>query len=88
MTPDEFDEVVTEFSGLLDYPYFYATCEDGGTLCFFCCRDEARIIRAALDSSCPDDRQWKVVEVNVNDDNEEKICDHCYTPIMTMREPG
>jgi len=54
----------------------YAICDDAGTLCHDCIEVEFSRCYEAVESDCPDDRQWKVVAVEIGDES-PVWCDHC-----------
>jgi hypothetical protein len=64
------------------YPMIYTTA-DGGCLCA-ACANGGNGSRAAetLDKDCPDDDQWRVVDFDVVNDEQEVRCSHCNTIIM------
>ncbi len=53
------------------YPLYYL-CADGGVLCSKCANTEIKL------TSDPDaDTQWKIVDVDINWEDNHLICDHC-----------
>jgi hypothetical protein len=56
------------------YPLYYITA-DGGVLCPKCANDNFDL---TLDK---DDPQWYIVDIGVNWEDEELICDNCYKKI-------
>ena len=79
------------------YPVRYVVA-DGGTLCAACVNGGNGSRAAdALDRDCPDDDQWRIVDYDIIDrDNDEQWadvteairCDHCRTIISFGREDG
>ena len=61
------------------YP-LYLVCADGGVLCTDCARKEWRLVARATRHPGTD-RQWEIVGVAVNWENESVFCDHCGTQI-------
>lgn len=58
------------------YPLYYLT-QDGGILCPKCANENAKL------SGDPHDPQWNVIAYDVNWEDEDLICDHCYKPIKS-----
>lgn len=58
------------------YPIYYL-CEDNGVLCPDCVNDNRKLIDAANSS----DRQWNIVAVDCNYEDDCLYCDNCSTRI-------
>ena len=56
------------------YPLFYTT-EDGGILCPKCCNENNELLNDEFD------KQWFVIGYEVNWEDGELYCDHCYEKI-------
>ena len=56
------------------YPFFYIT-EDGGILCPKCCNENKELLNDEYDS------QWFVIGYEVNWEDGELYCNHCYEKI-------
>lgn len=54
------------------YPIFFL-CEDGGVLCPDCVNEN----RELIDSADSSDKQWCIVAVEINYENELLYCDNC-----------
>ena len=56
------------------YPLFYTT-EDGGILCPKCCNENNELLNDEFD------KQWFVIGYEVNWEDDNIYCDHCYEKI-------
>ena len=56
------------------YPFFYIT-EDGGILCPKCCNENNELLNDEFD------KQWFVIGYEVNWEDDNIYCDHCYEKI-------
>jgi hypothetical protein len=55
------------------YPMFYL-CQDGGVLCSKCANDNRSQIDMAEENH---NKQWNVIEYDINWEDQELLCDHC-----------
>jgi hypothetical protein len=63
----------------------YAVCDDGGTLCFGCCKKEFPLIARATITK--DRSGWQCVGYGCTSDAEETFnCDHCGRVIFEADE--
>lgn len=60
------------------YPLYFV-CNDGGTLCHQCARKEFRLIVDSTKKNLKDG--WNIVEIGVNWEDRDLLCDHCGTHI-------
>ena len=61
------------------YPIYYI-CADGGTLCSEC----ADCDRCKQADDNPDDKQWHLVDVDVNCKDRDLRCSNCNAPIECL----
>lgn len=62
------------------YPAYYVT-EDGGVLCPECARMAEREDLSLVDENGGIDAQWHIVAADINWEDADLYCDHCYTRI-------
>ena len=58
------------------YPLLYLTA-DGGALCPSCANGPDAN-RVDLDAACSDDDQWRIIAYEINWEDDNLPCDHCY----------
>lgn len=72
----ENDSTLMHYAWPGGYPIFYVVA-DGGVLCPEC----ARMAEAEGLANDSEDEQWYIVAADVNYEDEQLFCDHCYAHI-------
>lgn len=57
------------------YPIYFVSA-DGQPLSFEAVQAEKQLIFEAMDSDCPDDREWKIVAAEINWEDPDLYCSH------------
>lgn len=68
------------------YPV-HAIAADGGTFCPDCAngKNGSRCCEQ-LDPDCPDDKQWNLVAVDINWEDDDMMCAHCGKKLEPVHE--